>query len=193
MQHSPILSTERLALEPVTAAHAREAWPGLNDEGMWTFFPELRPRSLEHLQAIYERREHGSRDASQVWLNYLVRERASGALTGEVQATVLLHAGVSYVAYDTFREHRRKGYAREAMRALIAHVRGAYGIRRFLAEMDTRNEASYKLAESLDFVRIETHRSVDRGNGFVSDEYVYELKDVVDVGGDARFDERLGM
>jgi RimJ/RimL family protein N-acetyltransferase len=54
-------------------------------------------------------------------------------------------------------------------------VRKEYGIAQFFAEMDTRNEASYRLAESLGFVRVETHESVERGHGLIASEYMYEL------------------
>jgi RimJ/RimL family protein N-acetyltransferase len=169
------LSSDRLVLEPVRAAHADETWPRQNDDRMWTYFPELRPRTLEHLRTIYERREHGAPDDSQIWLNYVCREDRSGEIAGEVQATIFTRAAVAYIAYAIFPEFQRNGYAREAVAALIEHVRKEYGIAQFFAEMDTRNEASYRLAESLGFVRVETHESVERGHGLIASEYVYEL------------------
>lgn len=169
------LSTERLILEPVRAAHADETWARQNDDRMWTFFPELRPRSLEHLRTIYERREHGAPNDAEIWLNYVCRRRVDGEITGEVQATIFARAEVAYVAYAVFPEFQRKGFAREAVAALIEHVRGEYRIAHFFAEMDTRNEASYRLAESLGFVRVETHGDVQHGHGIIADEYVYEL------------------
>lgn len=169
------LETKRLVLEPVTPAHADETWPGLDDAAMWRFFPELRPRTLEHLRTIYERREHGSSDDAEIWLNFVCRERENGRIVGEVQATILRDAGTSYVAYAVFSAHQRRGFAREALTALIEHVRRTYGIRRFLAEMDTQNRASYTLAESLGFKLRETKDAVERANGAVSAEYVYEL------------------
>ncbi len=169
------LSTERLILEPVRPAHADETWPRQNDERMWTFFPDLRPRTLEHLRVIYERRQHGSPNDSEVWLNYVCRLRTGGEIAGEVQTTIYTRAGAAYVAYAIFPDFQRKGFAREAVAALIDHVRKEYGIANFFAEMDTRNEASYRLAESLGFVRVETHGTVERGHGIIADEYVYEL------------------
>lgn len=142
---------------------------------MWTFFPELRPRSLEHLRTIYDRRAQGSADTSQVWLNFVCRSRESGKLIGEVQATIMSHAQASYVAYDVFTKEQGKGYGREAVRALIDHVAQAYGIRRFLAEIDAENVRSVALIESLGFKHVETHKAVEHGHGLVSNEFVYEL------------------
>jgi RimJ/RimL family protein N-acetyltransferase len=175
MKPLPILSTERLILEPTRVAHAEETWKRLDDDRMWTYFPALRPRSLEHLRTIYERREHGAPDDSELWLNYACRERTSGEIVGEVQSTLYASAGVAYVAYAVFPEFQRKGFAREAVSALIEYVRREYCIARFIAEMNTRNEASYKLAESLGFKRVEMHEDVERGHGIDADEYVYEL------------------
>ena len=170
-----LLETRRLVLEPVTRAHADEAWPGLDDDRMWTFFPELRPRSLEHLRTIYDRRSRGSGDESQIWLNFVCRSRAGGKIVGEVQATIVLPAQASYVAYDVFTKEQGKGYGREAVRVLIDHVAETYGIRRFLAEIDTRNARSVALVKSLGFKQVETHEAVEHGHGLVSNEFVYEL------------------
>jgi RimJ/RimL family protein N-acetyltransferase len=161
------LQTPRLDLEPVQPDHAREVWAQLDDDRMWRYFPALRPATIEELRALYEKWARGSPHADQVWLNWLCRNRASGALVGSVQATVFPREGSSYIAYAIYPAHQRKGYAREAAQAVIAYVKGAYGVHRFFAEMDMRNEPSYRLAESLGFVRVETR--VD------AVEYLYEL------------------
>jgi RimJ/RimL family protein N-acetyltransferase len=171
------LRSERLDLEPVRVAHADEAWPHLDDERMWTYFPALRPPTLERLREIYARRERGytHADGAQVWGNWIARERATGRVVGDVQATIYPQRRVAYIAYGIYVEHQRRGLALEAARALIDHLHDAHGIRRVFAEMDTRNAASYRLAESLGFARIETRAAMDRGNGIISAEYVYEL------------------
>lgn len=170
----PHLQTERLTLEPVRAAHAHEVWPQLDDERMWRYFPALRPHTVEELQRLYEKWERGSPAGGEVWLNWLCRTR-EGVLVAAMQATVYAAQRVAYLAYAVYPLHQRKGYAREAAQAVIRCVRQRYGVERFVAEMDTRNEPSYRLAESLGFSRVETHRAVDRGDGMEADEYVYEL------------------
>lgn len=166
MKPVPGLRTERLDLEPVHSAHAAEVWPQLNDGRMWKYFPSRRPATLDDLRRLYDKWQRGSAHPNEVWCNWLCRERSSGTLIGGMQATVFPQQGDSYIAYAVYPLHQRKGYAREAARAVIAYVRDAYGVERFMAEMDTRNVPSQRLAESLGFVRAE---SVDAG------EYVYEL------------------
>ena len=160
-----LLETPRLILEPTTRAHAAETWPGLDDERMWTYFPHLRPHSLDHLSTIYERRAVGSPDESQRWLNFVCRDRESGAAVGEVQATIALADCTSYVAYDIFASEQGKGYGREAVRGLIEHLKETYRIERFFAEIHPENAPSIALIEALGFKRVQTRE----------DELLYEL------------------
>lgn len=166
MNATPELQTQRLVLEPVRPQHAQEAWPHLDDERMWRYFEEQRPATLDALVRLYEKWARGSPRDDEIWLNWLCRERSSAKLVGSVQATVLLSERFSFVAYAVYPEHRRTGYAREATQAIIAHVEERYGITRFRAEMDKRNEASFRLAESMGFVRAAARDG----------DYVYELK-----------------
>ncbi len=172
-QHA--IQTARLDLEPITPQHADEAWPHLDDPRMWTFFPSLRPKSLEHLRATYETWADPSHVKGEVRENWACRERRTGELVGAMQATTFPEQAVSYIAYGIFVAYQRKGYAREATAAVIAHLRDEHDIKRIFAEMDTRNEASLRLVESLGFRRVETRRAVERGQGIDADEYLYEL------------------
>lgn len=164
--HATELHTQRLDLEPVRPEHALEAWPFLDDSRMWRYFEEQRPATLDDLRRLYEKWQRGSRDADQVWLNWLCRERCSGKLVGSMQATVFTEEALSLVAYAVYPQHQRKGYAKEAIAAIIEYVNRTYGITRFVAEMDQRNEASFRFAESLGFVRAQTGPL----------DYVYELQ-----------------
>ena len=159
------LHSARLDLEPVRPSLADEAWPQVDDERMWTYFPELRPATRGDLRAQYERWERGSRDPSQIWLNWLCRDRSKNVLIGSMQATLFPDERSAYLAYAVYPEHQRLGYAAEASRCVIEHLRDRYHVRRILAEMDVRNEPSFRLAESLGFKRV-----TREGNS-----YVYEL------------------
>lgn len=166
MTLTPALETERLLLEPVRAAHAEEAWPQVDDERMWSYFPEKRPQTRDDLRRLYQKWESGSPSPDQIWHNWMCRERSSGALAGSMQSTVLPGEHAAYIAYAIYPAFQQKGYAREASAAVIDYVRKTYGVNVFYAEMDVRNEASYRLAESLGFER---ERERDG-------EYRYELK-----------------
>jgi RimJ/RimL family protein N-acetyltransferase len=175
MSTTPPLQTPRLDLEPVRPDHAQEVWTQLDDERMWRYFPALRPATVDDLRALYEKWTRGSHTLNEMWHNWLCRDRASKSLIGGMQTTVFPREAVCYIAYAIYPAHQRQGYAREAAQAVIAYVKESYGVERVFAEMDTRNEPSYRLAESLGFVRVETHLAMERGHGIDADEYLYEL------------------
>ena len=64
---------------------------------------------------------------------------------------------------------------REACSRVLEHLATDYGIHLAIAEIDTRNQRSIALVESLGFVRTATRRAADYFNGASSDEYRYEL------------------
>lgn len=166
MSGTPQLRTRRLDLEPVRPEHAHEVWPQIDDERMWRYFEDQRPATVDHLRRRYQNWQRGSLTPQEIWLNWMSRERSSGVLIGGAQATILTQERLAYVAYGVYPQYRRKGYAAEATQAIIAYVREARGIDRFAALIDTRNEPSYRLAESLGFARSDTREH----------DYVYELR-----------------
>lgn len=171
------MQTERLRLEPTRAYHAPLVYDQITDERLWTFFPALRPKSIEELRALYRRWERGNPYANrdEEWENWICFLRDTETPVGGMQATIL-PGSLAYIAYVMYAANQRQGFAREGARAVIEHLREAHGITRILAEMNTQNEASIKVVQSLGFERVEEHVEVERGHGVEADEYVYELK-----------------
>lgn len=170
------LESSRLRLEPTSESHAPLVYHHLTDPRLWTFFPELRPQTLEHLRALYTRWERGNPDPSrrETWENWVCFLRGTRTPVGSMQATILPD-GVALIAYMFYAAHHGNGYAREAAKAVIDHLQIEHGVTRVVAEMNTRNARSIRLAEALGFVRVEERIDVERGHGIAADEYVYEL------------------
>ena len=82
---APILSTERLELEPLRVNHAAEVAPLLNDPDLHTFTGGT-PATVAELRLTYTRQVTGrSADRSERWFNWIVRHRTSGVAVGTVQ------------------------------------------------------------------------------------------------------------
>lgn len=64
--------------------------------------------------------------------------------------------GAVELGYTVFREHRRRGYAAEALGAIMAWAE-AQGVDRFIASVSQRNEASLALIARFGFRRIGEH------------------------------------
>lgn len=92
---------------------------------------------------------------------------------GTLQAT--LSAEKNYIAYAVFPEFWRHGIAREAVSGLVMYLFDVLSLPVLDAHVDTRNEASWKLLESLEFQRTLKIDNADKFKGTTSHEYVYEL------------------
>ena len=121
-------STERLDLEPLTEAHAAELAPPLDDLALHEFTGGT-PLSAAALAARYARlAARRSPDGGQLWGNWVLRVRATGAAAGTVQATLPAGgpaAGPAEVAWVVVRAAQGRGYAAEAARSLVTVLREA--------------------------------------------------------------------
>lgn len=138
------IETDRLALVPLLQEHAEELYSVLADGALYEYTHDEPPSSLSALRdryAILESR--WSPDGKQVWLNWMLRESASGKAIGYVQATV--SAAVADVAWVVGRPWQRQGYATEAVRAMIFWLDSA-GVRVFRAKINPTHTASQRVA-----------------------------------------------
>ena len=172
----PVLTTDRLLLEPLTAAHAVALFHPLCDPALYRFIPDNPPESMAELAQQYRFWEaRRSPDGSETWLNWALRRRDGTEYVGTLQASVLPdHSAV--VAYVVFAQHQRQGYATEALARLVDHLIADLGVAVVAAEIDTRNLASIALVERLGFARVVLRKGADHFKGAPSDEYRYEFR-----------------
>jgi len=107
-------------------AHAAELAPLLDDAALHEFTGGT-PLSAKALAARYARlATRRSPDGDQLWGNWVIRIRATGAAAGTVQATLPAGgpaAGPAEVAWVVARAAQGQGYASEAARSLVAVLR----------------------------------------------------------------------
>jgi RimJ/RimL family protein N-acetyltransferase len=143
------ISTERVVLEPQSAAHAQEMFEVLSDPAIYEH-ENAPPESLEWLRERYEKLEtRRSADGTQHWLNWVIRVPTS-ELIGYVQATV--HPdGRAAIAYELGSRWWGRGLAAAAVRAMIPVLVEDYGVRRLYAVFKRTNHRSQRLLERLGF------------------------------------------
>jgi RimJ/RimL family protein N-acetyltransferase len=147
---APILQTARLSLEPLRIDHAEEMTSVLDDPRLFAFTGGS-PCTLDALRARYQRQVSGwSHDRRERWLNWILRERASGQAIGITQATVTVDgdAVIGEVAWIVGSRHQGRGYACEAADAVAAWLR-EQGARSLFAEIHPDHEASMKVARRI--------------------------------------------
>lgn len=124
------IETARLVLEPLEPGHADEMVAVLADPVLYRHTGG-QPPSDDELRRRYELQARGrSDDGTALWLNWIVRERSTGAAVGFVQATVGIAARTADVAWVVGVPFQGRGYAREAAMAMVdrLHDEGVDGV-----------------------------------------------------------------
>lgn len=90
--------------------------------------------------------------------------------------------GSAELGYWIGREHRGRGYAREALRLIMNLGFNRLGIGRIYAKVLVQNSRSSGLLESLSFKKAETKKEDILHNGVLTDEFVFGIlkKDYID-------------
>ncbi len=119
------IETARLTLEPLRLEHAGEMADVLADPRLYEYVGGT-PPSAAGLEKRYALQVAGrSPDGRHGWLNWIVRERATGAAIGAVQATLTVIGGhtEAELAWVIASAYQRRGYAREAAAAMVGWLR----------------------------------------------------------------------
>lgn len=99
----------------------------LADRALYAYYDDEASPTLDELRERYARQTRGhSADGSETWHNWILRERASGAAAGFVQATVV--GDQAELAWVVGTAYQGGGYASEAARSVRdALLRGESG------------------------------------------------------------------
>jgi [ribosomal protein S5]-alanine N-acetyltransferase len=152
--------TARVALEPLEPRHADELFEGLQDERLYRWIPEQRPESIESLRRRYEKLHlRRSPDGTELWLNWAIRALNETRYVGYVQATV--RGNKALIAYVFFTDAWGKGFAFEAVVAMIMELREQYHVSEVCATVDQRNERSIRLLTKLGFKQVRINAPAD--------------------------------
>jgi RimJ/RimL family protein N-acetyltransferase len=150
---SVVIETTRLRLTPVREADAAEMAAVLGDPRLHEFIGGT-PMSVPELRGQYRRWEIGSGNPDELWLNWVVRMRDSGAPVGSAQATVLpggpdggLAAVLAWVIGVPW---QGSGYASEAAAGMVSWLTPA-GATVITANIHPWHRASEKVAERAGF------------------------------------------
>ncbi len=171
------IRTARLSIEPLRRGHARALYVALRDPRIYDYVPDAPPPSIRATATRIQRLARGPPTGSpERWLNWVVRARASGRVVGTVQATVRPDRRRAGVAYLFAPEYWGRGYASEALAALLAALRAQDGIATFEARVDARNHRSIRLLRRLGFELVRTVPHAEFLHGAWGDEHVFRRR-----------------
>lgn len=134
--------------------------------------PDLRG-FLTQLIADMQAKEPGGQDPGGPWFQYVVERIEDGAVVGDLGAGFFVPGERQVeLGYRMLPEHRRQGYAGEALAALIGHLIEAHDIHRFVGVAASINSASIAVLRSLGFRREGQFRQSFLCNGeWLDDDY----------------------
>lgn len=168
------VTTSRLFLEPIRQEHAQEMFPVLIDPSLYSYIPKEPPTvdQLKKQYQLWEKQE--SPDGKEIWLNWVGRMRVENCLIGHFQAGID-KSGEAYIAYMVGVKFQRRGFAEEALRAIIDILRRDYKVKIIRATIDSRNIASIELVKKLHMRQVDFKKNADHFKGSASNEVVYQL------------------
>jgi RimJ/RimL family protein N-acetyltransferase len=155
------IATERLELVWLSPELVEALLDGRRDE-LGFAVPDDWPDDHDRRFLAFRLRQMGDEPARGPWLVRAVVLPESRELIGHVGfhgpagINALRAADAVEIGYTIFPEHRRNGYATEAVEALLDWAR-AQGIHRFVASVGPGNEPSLKIVRRLGFVEIGRH------------------------------------
>ena len=166
-----MVETERLRLRPATIDDL-DAWLAISRDAEEAWFGAP---SSDREQARANLQKHMAHQATHGFGLWVVELRKTGDVIGAAGLTHLKDGAEIEVGYRFLKEHWGQGYATEAVRALIDVAFGTHGMRRVIAQLDSRNTASAKLCERLGMTREAYLRQDCWAKGEWTDTIIYGL------------------
>jgi len=144
------LETDRLVLRPLTFDDAPFILELLNDPDWLRFIGDKGVRTLEDARRYIETGplESYAKNGFGMLLVELRKDRTPAGLCGLVRRDVLPGPDLGYAFLPA---HRRNGYAREAVKAMLGFAREIAGLDRILAITNPTNERSVGVLEHFGF------------------------------------------
>lgn len=146
MSEVPVLTTPRLILRPRRDADAEALYPVLSDPDVMRWWSRAPLESLEATRAYL------SRDTIGDWRAWFIIPSGDDRAIGWVSTGEKRQGGVAEIGYILSPAVQGRGFAREAVSAVI-DLLFAEGKRRIFADTDPDNAASNRLLEVLGFRR----------------------------------------
>ncbi|EPY6908577.1 TPA: GNAT family protein [Klebsiella variicola subsp. variicola] len=135
----------------------------------WTHY------GMTEATAFYEQQLSLAFAEDESWFQLAVEIQANGALAGDVGIHFFDQGRQAELGMTFSPVYQHQGYAREAMRAVMALLFEQLAHHRLMAVVDTRNSGAIKLLEGLGFRREAHYRQNIFFKGEWGDEYLYAL------------------
>jgi RimJ/RimL family protein N-acetyltransferase len=147
-----LIATERLVLRRFRAADAETLAAYRSDPDVARYQSWTAPVPFEQARAVVASLEKGD-PSLPGWFQYAVEHTADRAHIGDVGVDLAENRRQAEIGFTLAPAYQGKGFAGEAVRAVLDHLFRVRGLHKVSAECDARNTASARLLERVGFTR----------------------------------------
>jgi RimJ/RimL family protein N-acetyltransferase len=167
-----LIATDRLLLRRFRAADAETLAAYRSDPDVARYQSWTAPVSVEEARAVVASLGKGD-PGLPGWFQYAIERAADKAHIGDVGVDLKENRRQAEIGFTLAPAYQGKGFAGEAVRALLDHLFRVQGLHKVSAECDARNTASARLLERVGFAREGRLRSHTWIKGEWTDDLLY--------------------
>jgi RimJ/RimL family protein N-acetyltransferase len=153
-----LIATERLVLRRFRPSDATTLSAYRSDPDVARYQSWTAPYPLEKARATVASLAVGDPERPG-WFQYAIELTADRAHIGDIGVDLHENRMQAEIGFTLDRAYQKRGYAAEAVRALLDHLFKVRGLHKVSAEADARNAASAALLERVGFTREGLRRS----------------------------------
>lgn len=168
------MATERLTLRRFRASDAPVLAAYRSDPDIARYQSWDAPFPLEKAEAAVREFAAGS-PAAAGWFQYAIELTAEQTLIGDVAVRLHDNLKQAEIGFTLATAYQKRGYATEAVRAVLDRLFRVQGLHRVMGECDARNTRSAALLERLGFTREGLLRQQTYLKGEWTDDLLYGL------------------
>ena len=139
---APIIETKRLVLRRKKYDDFPYMMKMFNDDEVREFVGGYPPRDERSIKGMIRHR---------IETGWAVTLKDTGEYLGEVEIQNIVDGYLGEIGYMFLQEHWGKGFANEAVTAMIEHAQNVLNLKRLYASIENKNGRSIKLIEKLGF------------------------------------------
>jgi RimJ/RimL family protein N-acetyltransferase len=169
-----LIATERLVLRRFRPADAATLSAYRSDPDVARYQSWTAPYPLAEARAMVSVLATGDPE-SPGWFQYAIELTAERVHIGDVGVDLHENRRQAEIGFTLDRAYQKRGFAAEAVRALLNHLFTVRGLHKVSAEADARNLASARLLERVGFTREGLRREHTWIKGEWTDDLLYGL------------------
>ena len=169
-----LIGTERLVLRRFRPSDAETLAAYRSDPGVARYQSWTPPVTLEQARVVVASLAAGDPDRPG-WFQYAIERTSDRAHIGDVGVHLHDNRRQADIGFTLAPAYQRRGYAAEAVRAVLDHLFRVRGLHKVSAEVDARNTPSARVLERVGFSREGLRRSHTFLKGEWTDDLLYGL------------------